>query len=160
MVDVRALESSALIAYVRRRCGGGSPRAMFGRSVSRAFTAPTLGAFWHFWNPVYGYVLGRYCYRPMRRRGVPRAVALVATFAFSGFALHDLLLWPARLSVGARPLFPVVTVAFVVVAMLVLMTDAMRVDLRGLGPAARGCVHALCLVLAFTLSIGASQLLA
>jgi hypothetical protein len=132
---------------------------MIRRSIERAFTAPTLGAFWHYWNPVYGYFLGRYCYRPLRRR-MPHAAAFVATFAISGFALHDLLFWPGQLAVGGRPAFPVVTVAFIVVALAVLVTDALRVDLRTLEAPARRWVHASCILLAFVVSILVSRLIA
>jgi len=129
---------------------------MIGNSISRAFTAPTLGAFWLYWNPVYGFILARFCYRPIRRR-LPDSIAVVSTFAVSGFFLHDLLLWPARLAAGKRPLFPVVTLAFVVVALLVIATDALEVDMHALRPATRAAIHLLCLALAFAASILASR---
>lgn len=131
---------------------------MIGNSIRRAFTAPTLGAFWLYWNPIYGFLLARFCYRPIRRR-LPHGIAVVSTFAVSGFFLHDLLLWPARLAVGQRPFFPVVTLAFVIVALLVTATEALEIDLRAMRPAMRAGVHLLCLGLAFAASILASRLL-
>ena len=61
----------------------GSLRNMLDRSLG----AGTLAGFWRYWNPIWGYYLGRYVYGPIRTR-LPPALALVATFVVSG-ALHD-----------------------------------------------------------------------
>lgn len=85
-------------------------------------------------------------------------MAVTATFAVSGFFLHDLLLLPVQVGVGAKRFFPVVTLAFVVLAALVLVTDALSVDLRRLSVAARSGVHTACLVLAFTFALCVARL--
>jgi hypothetical protein len=79
-----------LSQYIRRRNGlpagaRGSLRNMLHRSLG----ASSFAGFWRHWNPVFGYGLGRYVFSPLRRV-VPAAVALVATFVFSG-AIHDLV---------------------------------------------------------------------
>ncbi len=81
-----------LQAYVRRRLGDGSDLDRLGRMFSRSFGAGSFAAFWRYWNPVYSYYLDRFCYRPLRR-WLPRPVAVICTFACSGFFLHDLPFW-------------------------------------------------------------------
>ena len=75
--------------YVQYRNGGplgssGSLQRMFVRSLG----AGTFAKFWRYWNPIWGYVLGRYVYEPLSRF-LPSSVSLILTFAISG-AIHDL----------------------------------------------------------------------
>ena len=77
-----------LSQYVRRRNGvplggSGSMRNMLYRSLGAA----TFAGFWRYWNPVWGYYLGRYVYSPLLKR-LPRSGSVVMTFVMSG-ALHD-----------------------------------------------------------------------
>jgi len=56
-----------LAQYVRRRNGvplgaSGSLRNMFYRSLG----AGSIAGFWRYWNPVFGYYLGRYIYAPLK----------------------------------------------------------------------------------------------
>jgi D-alanyl-lipoteichoic acid acyltransferase DltB (MBOAT superfamily) len=88
-----------LAQYIRRRNGvpagsSGSLRNM----LRRALGAGSFAGFWRYWNPVFGYYLGRYVYRPLQRT-MPRALALVLTFVVCG-ALHDLVTMAVRGSVA------------------------------------------------------------
>lgn len=79
----------ALSEYVKRRNGvplgaTGSMSNMFYRSLG----AESFTRFWQFWNPIWGYYLGRLIYAPLAKK-LPRALAVITTFAVSG-ALHDL----------------------------------------------------------------------
>jgi D-alanyl-lipoteichoic acid acyltransferase DltB (MBOAT superfamily) len=56
------------------------------------FTAASFAEFWRRWNPVYGYFLAYYVYRPSARH-LPRPAAVMATFLFAGLILHDLPAW-------------------------------------------------------------------
>ncbi len=81
--------------YIRRRTGvqaggRGGLRNMFSRSLG----ARSPGAFWRYWNPVFGYTLGRYVNAPLRRL-MPAALALELTFLVCG-AFHDLVTMAAR----------------------------------------------------------------
>jgi D-alanyl-lipoteichoic acid acyltransferase DltB (MBOAT superfamily) len=81
--------------YIRRRNGlpagaRGSLRNMLHRSLG----APTFAGFWQYWNPVFGYALGRYVFMPAKRI-IPAPVALLATFVIRG-AIHDLVTMAAR----------------------------------------------------------------
>lgn len=77
-----------LAYYVRRRNGvplgaAGSLRNMLHRSLG----AGTFAEFWRYWNPIFGYYLGRYINAPLKR-WLPSSVSLVITFVACG-ALHD-----------------------------------------------------------------------
>ena len=76
--------------YILRRNGvpmgaPGSLRNMLHRSLG----ARSFAVFWQYWNPVFGYTLGRYVFSPSKRV-LPPPVALVFTFVVCG-ALHDLV---------------------------------------------------------------------
>jgi hypothetical protein len=84
-----------LAQYVRRRNGvplgdSNSLRNM----LIRSFGAGSFGRFWQYWNPIFGYGLGKYIYSPLRRF-LPPAVALIMTFVVSG-AIHDLVTMAVR----------------------------------------------------------------
>jgi hypothetical protein len=88
-----------LSAYVERRTGvplgaKGSLRRMLHRSLG----AGSFAAFWRFWNPVWGYYLGRYVDTPLRRL-VPPWASILMTFVVSG-ALHDLAVIAVRRTVS------------------------------------------------------------
>lgn len=74
-------------SYERRRLGDRRGLAAVVRMSRRAFTAPSFGAFWRIWNPLFAYYLYRWCYAPFAR-SLPRSSAVILTFAVSG-AIHD-----------------------------------------------------------------------
>ncbi len=57
--------------------------------LQRSLGAASFVEFWQYWNPIWGYGLGKYVYAPARRI-LPRAAAFIATFIVSG-AIHDLV---------------------------------------------------------------------
>ncbi len=73
--------------------------------LRRSLGAGSLAGFWRYWNPIWGYYLGRSVYRPLRRLA-PRPVALLTTFVASG-AIHDVAatLVTRSLSVLVTPWF-------------------------------------------------------
>jgi len=84
-----------MAGYVLRRNGvpmgaKGGLRNMFARSLG----ASSFAGFWRYWNPIFGYALGRYVYRPARQF-LPRGIALVVTFIVCG-AVHDLVTMAVR----------------------------------------------------------------
>lgn len=96
----RQWEKITLGQYVALRNGvplgdGRSLRNM----LQCSFGAASFAGFWQYWNPIWGYGLGRYVYAPLRRV-LPPAVAFILTFAISG-ALHDL----ATMAVSWSPAF-------------------------------------------------------
>ena len=73
-----------LSEYVGRRIGRDA-RSQVINLLARPFGAETLAGFWQYWNPVFGYYLGYYFYRPLVSI-VPRPVAVVSTFGMWGLA--------------------------------------------------------------------------
>ncbi len=76
--------------YVRRRNGvpmsaPGSLKNMLYRSLG----ARSFAVFWQYWNPIFGYLLGRFVFAPCKRV-LPPALALIVTFLVCG-AVHDLV---------------------------------------------------------------------
>lgn len=78
----------SLAQYIVHRNGlRAGARGSMRNMLHRSFGAPTFSGFWRHWNPILGYALGRYIYRPLRRV-MPPSLALFLTFIFSG-AVHD-----------------------------------------------------------------------
>ena len=95
--EARRWQGYTLAEYVVLRNGvplgdGRSLRNM----LERSFGAASFAGFWQYWNPIWGYGLGRYVYAPLRRV-LPPAVAFILTFAISG-GLHDLATMAVRWS--------------------------------------------------------------
>jgi hypothetical protein len=88
----------------------------------RSLGAPSFAGFWRYWNPIWGYYLGRYVYRPGRRH-LPRAGAVVLTFLVSG-AIHDI-----AVMVVHRSRFVLFTPWFFAMSLAVLAGEALGVDL-------------------------------
>jgi hypothetical protein len=81
-----------LSEYVGRRNGVPlGARGVLTAMLRRSFGADSFAGFWRYWNPIWGYYLGRYVHAPLRRV-LPKWLALVGTFAVSG-AIHDLAIW-------------------------------------------------------------------
>lgn len=77
-----------LSEYVERRNGVAlGARGSLAQMLHRSLGADTFSGFWHHWNPIWGYYLGRFVNAPLRRV-MPAAAAVVATFIVSG-AIHD-----------------------------------------------------------------------
>ena len=117
--------SLTLAQYVQRRNGvplgdSNSMRNMLHRSLG----ARSFARFWQYWNPIWGYGLGKYVYAPLQRV-LPAVVALILTFVVSG-GLHDLATMAVRGSVAF--LF---TPWFFLLGIGVVLGQAAKMDLSG-----------------------------
>lgn len=132
-----------LSEFIARRLGSGNEMALLKTMFARSFGASTFADFWRYWNPVYGYYLQYYCYRPLRRF-LPRPVAVVLTFAASGFFLHDLPFgwWVRALKAEKLPI-PFVAFWFASMGILVLITEAFKLNLAARPLAVRVAVNTL-----------------
>ena len=124
-----------LARFVRSRNGvplgaAGSLPNMLRRSLG----ASSFAGFWRYWNPIWGYYLGRFVYRPVRRL-LPRALALILTFTVSG-GLHDL----AVTAVRGTPIF-LFTPWFVCMCLGLLLGDALHMNLAARTWLARASVN-------------------
>jgi len=117
---------------------------MFARSLG----ASSFAGFWRYWNPIFGYVLGRYVFVPLKRV-LPSNLSLVLTFVVCG-VFHDLVTSAVR----GSPAF-LFTPWFLFLAIGVLLGGAMRMDTSSRSWPVRAGINiaylALCLLPALTL---------
>ena len=124
-----------LSRYVRRRNGvplgsRGSLRNMLYRSLG----AGTFAEFWRYWNPVWGYFLGKYVHAPLRR-WLPPAPSLVSAFVVSG-ALHD----AAATAATGRTVF-ILTPWFFIMGLGVVIGQSLQVNYSRLVWPARALIN-------------------
>ncbi len=112
-----------LSRYVRMRNGvplgaGGSLRNMLLRSLG----APSFSIFWQYWNPIFGYALGKYIYQPLKAV-FPDWLCLLVTFVVCGM-FHDMFA-----TVFAGKLVYVCSVWFFFMGLGVVVSRILRMDL-------------------------------
>ena len=78
----------SLNQYIKKRNGvsmgsSGSLR----NNLYRSLGARNFATFWNYWNPIFGYYLGKFIFKPLKRI-FPVSVSLVLTFTFCGL-VHD-----------------------------------------------------------------------
>lgn len=88
-----------LAQYVERRNGVplGDSKSLQ-NMLKRSFGATSFAGFWQYWNPIWGYGLGKYVHSPLRRI-LPPIAAFIMTFIISG-SIHDLATMVIRQSVA------------------------------------------------------------
>jgi hypothetical protein len=87
----------------------------------RSFGAGTFAKFWQYWNPIWGYALGRYIYAPINRF-LPASASLILTFIISG-GIHDL----ATMLVRGAPAF-LFTPWFLLMGIVVVFGRWLKLD--------------------------------
>jgi len=129
-----------LRTYLDYRLGRDQPwwRQTYNALV-RPLAAPSFTEFWRTWNPVWGYYLSVWCYRPARRV-LPHAAAVMVTFTASGL-VHNLLA-----VVLSHRLNPFVTVWFMLYGAITVASEALHLDLSRLPPPVRMIVNLAYLV--------------
>jgi hypothetical protein len=128
--------------YINHRLGKPEgPWPAVRKMINRSFGARSFTAFWHYWNPVYGYYLYYWFYRPLRRF-MPRPAALLLTFAVCGFLLHDLPHLPFS---GV----PLITLWFLLLGAGVIISEALSMDLSRQSFIVRATVNVLYLAGSF-----------
>ncbi|MFD1186596.1 acyltransferase [Pontibacter rugosus] len=77
-----------LAQYIKKRNGisMGSPRSLR-NNLYRSLGAKNFSTFWNYWNPIFGYYLGKYIFKPLKRT-FPVSLSLILTFVFCGL-IHD-----------------------------------------------------------------------
>src|SRR6266542_3934717 len=110
--------------YMQFRLGASGGRAAWFNFFIRPFGAASFTEFWRLWNPVYGYFLYYYSYRPLSRL-MPRWAALMTTFTACGFVLHDLPAW----AVTRRVLPPGGTIASILFGLGLVLSEALHMDI-------------------------------
>ena len=99
MEDRSSHNGLTLSEYVRRRNGvplgaSGSLRNM----MRRSFGARSFAGFWRYWNPIFGYCLGKFVFAPLKTI-FPSYISLILTFIVTGI-VHDLVTIAVRQDVA------------------------------------------------------------
>ena len=121
-VQTNIRRQMSLTDYVQYRNGvplgaSGSLQNMLVRSLG----AGTFAKFWQYWNPIWGYALGRYIYVPLNQF-LPSIMSLILTFTISG-AIHDV----ATMLVRGVPAF-FFTPWFVLMSIVVVFGRLLKLD--------------------------------
>ena len=97
----------------------------------RSLSAPNFSTFWRYWNPIWGYYLGKFVMRPLARF-LPKPFVLLLTFIASGL-FHDLAIFLVkREKVGFLTLwFAYMGIAVVVTAFFNMSTKKLPLWMRG-----------------------------
>ena len=121
--------------------------------LRRSLGAGSFAGFWRYWNPLFGYYLGRYIYSPVRPV-LPRPSALVLTFVLCG-AFHDLVTMAVRGS--AAFLF---TPWFFLLGTGVVVGEASGIDYSSRPWAVRAAINLAYIVVCLAVALTARRLLA
>ncbi|NBC02955.1 MAG: acyltransferase [Bacteroidetes bacterium] len=140
-----------LSEYVKKRNGvalgnSDSLRNMLIRSMG----AGKFSLFWQYWNPIWGYYLGKYIFKPLKSI-FPPALSIIVTFVVCGF-IHDLaimlLKWKFTL---------LLTPWFLFMGLSVILGDYAKIDYSKFPWVARAGINTLvilsCLLLAYQIKI-------
>ena len=136
-----------LAQYVQRRNGVPLGHAdSLKNMLYRSFGASSFAIFWQYWNPIWGYGLGKYIHIPLRRF-LPAGLALVLTFVVSG-GIHDLVVMALRQSFVF-----LLTPWFFLLGLGVLLGKAMKMDLSKYSWLARAVVNLAYILLCLKLAV-------
>ena len=109
--------------YIHLRLGSGNILNIIRSMFIKAFKAKSAKEFWNYWNPLFGYYLLFYLYKPLTNK-IPRPIRVIITFTISGFFLHDLLFWwPFCWLITYKTRFPLGTVWFIFMAIFMLIFE-------------------------------------
>lgn len=142
-----------LSEYIKRRNGvplgaSGSLQNMLVRSLE----AGSFARFWQYWNPIWGYVMGRYVYAPLNRF-LPTAIALMLTFTISG-AIHEL----ATMLVRRSPAF-FFTPWFYLMSVVVVFGRLLKLDYSNKAFQVRVAINVMFILACLMITLGVRQLL-
>ncbi len=121
--------------------------------LHRSLGADSFAGFWQYWNPIWGYGLGKYVYSPLRKI-LPPSVALIMTFVVSG-SIHDLATMAFRQSFAF--LF---TPWFFLLSIGVVLGRAVGMDVSNYPWWIRASINSTYLVSGLALALIAKQILA
>ncbi|GAB4456672.1 MAG: hypothetical protein Fur0044_50450 [Anaerolineae bacterium] len=140
----------SLTAYITRRLGY-SAKDQAINFLAKPFGAASFTEFWQYWNPVWGYYLHYYGYRPLRKH-LSRPIAVLMTFFVCGLA-HDLpFVLLAYAGAGQPPLFTL-TVFFSLIGSLVIVTEKVRFQFAGAPVEVRWIIHGAVLMVCYQMAV-------
>src|SRR5690606_29446263 len=84
-------------------------------NLQRSLGAKNFSSFWNFWNPIFGYYLGKKIFKPIKK-WIPAGIAVVLTFVFCGL-IHDLVT-----TIVKREISLLFTVWFLIMGIVVVVS--------------------------------------
>ncbi|MDG1527702.1 MAG: hypothetical protein P8I51_02090 [Polaribacter sp.] len=111
-----------LSGYVKRR--NGVPlghKDSLRNMLSRSLGAGRFSIFWNYWNPIWGFYLGIFIFKPLKLF-LPQALSLIITFVVCGF-IHDLAIMMLKLKFS---LF--LTPWFLFMGLSVVVSEYLKID--------------------------------
>ena len=142
-----------LSQYVHRRNGvplGASESLK--NMLYRSFGASSFAGFWQYWNPIFGYGLGKYVYAPLQRI-LPSWAALILTFVVSG-GIHD----SVTMAVRASTAFLFIP-WFFLLGVGIVLGRAAKMDLSKYAWAIRASIHLAYIIFCLGLTLAGRQAL-
>ena len=152
-VQTNTRKHMSMSDYVQYRNGvplgaSGSLQNMLVRSLG----AGTFAKFWQYWNPIWGYALGRYVYEPLNQF-LPSSVSAILTFVISG-GIHDL----ATMLVRGAPAF-FFTPWFFLMGLVVVFGRLLKLDYSNQAFQVCVAINLTFILVCLMISIGVVQLL-
>ncbi|PZW37778.1 hypothetical protein LX95_02792 [Mesonia algae] len=111
-----------LSEYVKKRNGVsiGNPKSLR-YNLYKSFGAVNFSTFWNFWNPIFGYYLGKFIFKPLKSI-FSVSISLIFTFLLCGL-IHDMVTLIFKGSTSF--LF---SVWFLIMSLAVLITRHLKQD--------------------------------
>lgn len=137
--------------YVKKRNGVplgaiDSLRNMLFRSLG----AGRFSIFWKYWNPIWGYYLGKYIFKPLKFI-FPPALSQIITFVACGF-IHDLVIFLLKWEFTL-----LLTPWFLFIGLSVVLSDYLKIDYSKFPWIVRGAINimiiSICLLIAYQVKI-------
>jgi hypothetical protein len=92
-----------------------------GNVLSRSLGAGKFSIFWQYWNPIWGFYLGKYMFKPLKLI-LPRALSPIITFVVCAF-VHEL----AIMSLNWKFIL-LLTPWFFFLGLVVILSDYAKID--------------------------------
>lgn len=135
---------SELRRYINLRLGKHNDSEQMRIMFKKAFQAKTYREFWWYWNPTYGFFLGKYIYKPLRKY-LPKSISVVFTFLVCGLILHDLPIVLILLFLtGILLPFPI-TIFFTILGLINITSIKYKLTFNKIRPNVRIVLHFLTL---------------
>jgi hypothetical protein len=118
--------------------------------LNRSLGAGKFSIFWQYWNPIWGYYLGKYIFKPLKFI-FPSTLSLIITFAFCGF-IHDLAIMLLKWKFAL-----LLTPWFLFMGLSAILGDYAKIDYARFPWIARAVINILvissCLLMAYQVRI-------
>lgn len=115
------------------------------KMLYRSFGANNFAAFWNYWNPIWGYYLAYYSFKPLKQF-FPSWLSVILTFLICGI-IHDI-----AISVISGSISITFTIWFLIISVAVVLTQLLRLDFNRFNWYFRAFINLLYLVATFVLT--------